>query len=322
VVTTRCYRKGVLQDEGFPVADVSEHLDEADTVVWVDLCQPDGDELAELASELNLHELAVEDAVEEHQRPKLDRYASHMFLASKAVRLAGFATFDTTEVDAFIGPRWLVTVRKDEGFAVTDLTHRWDRSSALAANGVSFLVYGLLDVVVDGYFGIIERFDEALDNASDRVFSETPMSAEDQRHWFEVRQSLTRFHRIAAPMREAVSSLMRHDDTLITDEMYPYFQDVYDHILRVSEASDGQRDLVAAITDTNLALRDAHRNEIMKKATSWAAIVAVPTLVTGYYGMNVPYPGFGRTWGFWVSVVVMVVLGSSLYSLFRRKGWL
>ena len=119
-------------------------------------------------------------------------------------------------------------------------------------------------------------------------------------------------------MREAVSSLMRREHAAVTEELYPYYQDVYDHILRVSESTDALRDLVGTIVETNLSLRDYRQNQIVKKVTSWAAIIAVPTLITGYYGMNVPYPGLGQHLGVVASTVLIVVLSVGLYLLFRR----
>ena len=133
---------------------------------------------------------------------------------------------------------------------------------------------------------------------------------------------MVRFHRLAVPLREAVSSLMRREHAAVTEELYPYYQDVYDHILRVSESSDSLRDLVSTIVETNLSLRDYHQNQIVKKVTSWAAIIAVPTLITGYYGMNVPYPGSGNSWGVVVSAALVAVMSAGLYLLFRRRDWL
>jgi magnesium transporter len=123
-------------------------------------------------------------------------------------------------------------------------------------------------------------------------------------------------------MREAVSGFMRREHDAVSEPMYPYVQDLYDHILRVSESTDALRDLVSTIVETNISLRDYRQNQIMKQVTSWAAIVAVPTLITGYYGMNLPYPGEGETWGFVLSVVLIVVLSGGLYIVFRRKEWL
>jgi magnesium transporter len=320
---TRAYRKGVLEAEGFPVADVSEYLEKPDISVWVDLCGPSKDALHELSAELGLHELAVEDALDEHQRPKLDRYATHLFLSCHAVRVDTEAgDLKETEVDAFINERWLITVRKDEGFSMEPVLERWDRSPDLAIHGVSFLLYGLLDVVVDGYFEAIQAFDEYYDDVSETIFTEHPLEPTQQRHWFQMRRAMVRFHRLAVPMREALSSLMRRDHDTVSEQLYPYYQDVYDHILRVSESSDSLRDLVSTIVETNISLRDYRQNQIVKKVSSWAAIITVPALITGFYGMNVPYWGYGNTWGVITSCALMVVVSVGLFVLFRRRDWL
>jgi magnesium transporter len=313
----------VLKVEDFPLADVSDHLEDPDTVVWVDFCRPTEEDLRDLEEELSLHELAVEDALGAHQRPKVDRYTSHLFLSCHAVRVdPDEGDLVKSEIDAFVGARWLVTVRKDEGFPLDPVLQRWDRSPDLAKNGVSFLLYGLLDVVVDGYFEAVQAFDEFYDEISEQIFSEHPLEPSDQQHWFHMRKALVHFHRLAVPMREVVSGLMRRENTAVSETLYPYFQDVYDHILRVTESTDALRDLISTIVETNLSLRDYRQNLVMKKVTSWAAIIAVPTLITGYYGMNVPYPGFGRTSGVIVSSVLIVVLSVALYMSFRKREWL
>jgi magnesium transporter len=320
---TRVYVAGRMESEGFPIADVSDWLERDDTLLWVDLCGPSKHELHALAKELGLHELAVEDALSEHQRSKLDHYESHLFLSAHAVRVdADTGELADTEIDAFINDRWLITVRKDDGFTMEQVLARWDRSADLAKLGVSFLLYGLLDVIIDGYFDTVQDFDDFYDEVSDGIFAERPLDPGQQRHWFEMRRSLVRFHRLVVPMREAVSTLMRREHTAVAEQLYPYYQDVYDHILRVAESTDALRDLVGTIVETNLSLRDYRQNQVMKKVTSWAAIVAVPTLITGFYGMNVPYPGFGHEWGVITSSGLMVVLSVALYALFRKRDWL
>lgn len=321
---TRAYRKGILEAEGFPVADVSEHLEDPDTIVWVDLHGPGKKDLQELTDELGLHELAVEDALGPHQRPKLDYYPTHKFLSCHAVRVNADANgLDETEIDAFIHQRWLITVREDDRFFDLDaVLSRWDRSTDLAASGVSFLVYGLLDVVVDGYFDAVQAFDDYYDEISEGLFEDVPLNPAQQRGWFEMRRALVRFHRLVVPMRETLSALMRREHAPVSEDLYPYYQDVYDHILRVSESTDSLRDLVSTIVETNLSLRDFRQNEIVKKVSGWAAIIAVPALVTGFYGMNVPYPGSQQHWGFWSSVAVLTISSGGLYLLFRRRNWL
>jgi magnesium transporter len=322
-VHTRAYAHGQLVAEEFALADVSDHLARPDTMVWVDLCAPDQRLLEQLKEELGLHELAVEDALSAHQRPKLDVYATHLFLSCHAVRVnTATGDLDRTEIDAFVNERWLITVRKDEGWSMKDALRRWDRSPNLVEHGVAFLLYGLLDVVVDGYFEAVAAFDDYYDEISESLFSDTPLAPSVQRHWFQMRRALVHLHRLVGPMREAVSGLMRREHVFVPDELHPYYQDVYDHILRVTESTDALRDLVGTIVETNLTLRDYRQNQVMKKVTSWAAIVAVPTLITGWYGMNVPYPGSGDTWGVVLSAVLIVVTSAALYALFRIRDWL
>ena len=321
---TRSYRAGALSAEDFPIADVSEHLADDDTVVWVDLLEPGEEQLRELAGELGLHELAVEDALSPHQRPKLDHYATHEFLSCHAVRVdAGAGDLEKTEIDVFIGDRWLITVRDRASFFDMDaVLERWDRTPDMAAHGVGYLLYGLLDVVVDGYFTVVQSFDEYYDEVSDLIFDDHPLDPGQQRNWFRMRRSLVRFHRLVVPLREAISALMRRDQTAVAEDLFPYYQDVYDHLLRVGESTDSLRDLVSTIVETNLSLRDYRQNQAMKQVTSWAAIIAVPTLVTGWYGMNVPYPGSGETWGVVASAGLIAVTSGGLYFSFRRRDWL
>lgn len=320
---TRAYTAGTLTAEGFPVADVSDFLEKPDTIVWVDFCGPTLEELREVADELGFHELAVEDALSEHQRPKLDHYSTHSFLSCHAVVLdAASGELATNEVNAFINKRWLVTVRKDQDFPMDEVVSRWDRSSELASHGVTFLLYGLLDTVVDGYFSTVELFDEFYDVISEGIFAEKSIPPSEQKLWFQMRRSLTRFHRMVVPMREVVSGLMRREHSAVSEEIYPYYQDVYDHVLRVSESTDALRDLIASIVEANLSLRDYRTNQIAKQVTSWAAIIAVPTLITGWYGMNVPYPGFGKPWGVWLAASLVVLLSGGLYVEFKRREWL
>lgn len=323
VLTTRAWVDGKVGPADFSLDDVSEWIGRDDTVVWVDVAEPTLEVLRHLANELDLHELAVEDALSPHQRPKLDRYGSHLFLACHAVGVdTATAELSVTEIDAFVGPRWLVTVRKGSGFDMGIVGERWARSEDLLRIGVGFLLYGLLDVVVDGYFDTVQCFDDYYDDVSEQLFSDEPLDRERQRTWFLMRRALVQLHRLVVPLREAISALMRREHSAVPEPLYPYYQDVYDHVLRVSEATDSLRDLVSTIVETNLSLRDYRQNQVMKQVTSWAAIVAVPTLITGYYGMNVPYPGIGKHWAVWFSITLMLGLSGTLWVVFRRKDWI
>jgi len=320
---TRLYRDGRLVSEGFPVAEISDHLADRAVTVWLDLRDPDREDLAVLSEEFGLHPLAVEDAVHERERPKLDRYRSHLFLTAYSARLDDDSgELATSELAAFITDRALITVRKDDGLDIGAVVERWDASPDLASYGVGYLLHGLLDYVVDGHFEAVQSLDESIETLEDQLFASVPMDREVQRRSFELRKSLVLLRRIVIPMREVVNALMRRDLHIVGDNLMPYYQDVYDHVLRATEWTESLRDLVTTILETNLTIQGNRMNVITKKVTSWAAIIAVPTFITGFYGMNVPYPGFSRQVGLASSVGIMIVAGLVLYVIFKRKDWL
>jgi magnesium transporter len=320
---TRRYRDGVLEAEDFPVADVSDHLGDPAVTMWVDLFSPTEADLTELGDELGLHRLAVEDAVQEHQRPKLDRYDGHSFLTAYTVRIdAETAAIEASELAVFVTDRVVVTVRKDEGFDMDAVVGRWDAWSELAGSGVGFLLHGLVDHVVDGHLDVAQALDDRIDGLEDEVFADNVDHAGLQRQSVALRRGVGKLRRVVLPMREVVDSLMRRDLHLVDDAMLPYFQDVYDHVLRATEWTESMRDLIATVRETQLNIQSNRLNSIMKKVTGWAAIVAVPTAVTGYFGQNIPFPGSQQQFGFWMSTVAILALSGGLYVLFKRRDWL
>jgi magnesium transporter len=320
---TRLYRDGALELEGFPVDDISEYLADESAVIWLDLRDPDREDLSVLSAEFGLHPVAVEDAVHEHERPKLDRYRSHLFLLAYAVQLnQKSGELLTSELAAFVTPRALITVRKDDGLDIEAVVDYWDASPDLAGSGVGYLLYGLLDSVVDSHFAAVQALDGAIEDLEDRLFSGPDQDNEVQRRSFELRKSLVLLRRVVLPMREVVNSLMRRDLHVVSEPLHPYYQDVYDHVLRATEWTESLRDLVTTILETNLTMQGNRMNIITKQVTSWAAIVAVPTFVTGFYGMNVPYPGFGKFSGVLIAAGIMVGLAAVLYIVFKRRDWL
>ena len=318
---TRLYRHGVLEAEGFDPDKVSDYLDEEGTVVWLDLCAADGDHLDLISEELSLDPLAVEDALNRRQRAKVDRYDEHLFLSAYAVRLGDdVGDLALAEVSAFVTERALVTVH-DRAFHLDDLTSRWDQAPDVVRDGVGGLLHGLLDLVVDSHFEAIERLDDAVDDVEDELF-EDHAGKRLQQQMFTLRKTLVQLRRVVLPMREVLNTLMRRDLHVVTADLTMNYQDVYDHALRASERTEALRDMVGTIFETHLSLQDHRLNNVMKKLAGWAAIISVPTAVTGYFGQNVPYPGFGQAWGFWVSIAVMVAIGTALYAAFRRRDWL
>ena len=196
---TRCYREGVLTDEDFELEDVSEHLAEEKSLVWVDLCAPDQKDLQLVADELGLHRLAVEDAVTGRQRPKFARYEGHDFLTAYSVTLdPESGELRTAEIAAFVTPSALVTVRQDEQFPIERLVARWDDNADLTKHGIGALLHGLLDFVVDGHFEAVESLDNEIERLEDLLFDDTPRDRDVQRRSFELRKSLVNLRRVVS----------------------------------------------------------------------------------------------------------------------------
>lgn len=319
---TRVWRKGVLEAEDFPVERVSDYLDEDHTLVWVDLRAPGAGALQQIANELGLDPLAVEDALERHERPKVDRYPTHLFVTgyglgmdAGAVRLSKFS--------AFVLPQALVTVRA-EGFDIDPVVAAWDVNPDLLAFGPHALLYGLLDVTVDGHLAVLQDLDDEVEEAEDALFDDRSRPDDVQRTTYQLRRNLTSVRKVVVPMREVGDALLRHHAAPDgqPDEMGERYRDLHDHVIRANEWIDSLREMITTVFETGLALADTRLNQIVRKLSAWAAIIAVPTAVTGFYGQNVPYPGFGQHHGFITSSVITIVLAGGAYLGFRRSGWL
>jgi magnesium transporter len=321
MVTTRLYSHGTLKTEGFAVEEISDHIATDHCTVWADFLSPTTEDLDSIAEELGLHPLAVEDAVHSSQRAKLDRYDTHLFLAAYAVSLnSDTGELSTHEIKAFITPHALITVHGND-FDMTRVVARWDADRDLAVHGVAYLLWGLLDEIVDGHFETVLELDGASEELEDALFDDRPRDKEVQRRSFEFRKSLVLLRRVVLPMREVVNTVLRRDLETFDKEMTPYFQDVYDHVLRATEWTESLRDLVSTILDTKLSIQSNRMNLIMKKVTSWAAIIAVPTAITGFFGQNLTFIGFGTVWGAWASLGLIVVASVGLYFQFKKRDW-
>lgn len=314
---TRLYRNGELADRDFPPTDAARLLEDPSSVLWFDLCSPTETEIGLLRDTLGLHDLAIEDASAERQRPKLDRYPTHLFLAVHAASYADH-TVTTTEIDVFITPQALVTVRS-ESYPLDGVLRRWDRSPELASSGVGFLLHGLLDDVADTHYAAAEALDDDVEALEDQIYEEKPHVG---RKALKLRRALVALRRVALPMREILGSLMHREHSLVTDTLMPYYLDVKDHALFTAELTESTRELLTSLREAEVAVQGNRLNSIMKKVTSWAAIIAVPTAISGYYGMNVPYPGFEKPWGFWVATLGILALSYYLYLMFKRRDWL
>ena len=327
---SRVWRSGVLEAEGFPVELTSDYLATDQCLVWVDVCDPDHQQRQELAREIGLHPAAVEDTLAHGERAKATRYATHTFLTAYQthVRPEGAmqdraGSLEVCRVSAFVFPRGIITIRDDNRFDMDAVVQRWDDNEDLVQFGVAALVHGLLDVVVDSHFDAVKALDDTIESLEDGLFDDRPASKNIQRRTYRVRKDLVELRRVVLPMREMVNAVQRHRrDFPAAAELDPWFDDLYDHVLRASEWTESLRDMISAIFETSLSLQDMRLNTVMKQLTAWAAIIAVPTAVTGFFGQNVPYPGYGQPLGVGLSVGIIAGAAILLYVLFKRRGWL
>lgn len=322
MVLTRLYRDGELEREDVALSELDGLVAQEGVTVWVDYTSPSEEELAGIEKALGLHRLAVEDAAHEHQRPKLDRYPGHLFLAAYHAELeTGSNGLKVSEIKAFITKRALVTVHgrdMDPG----KLTAHWDAEPDLAVHGASFLLWGLLDLIVDGHFDTVQELDGRIDSLEDVLFDDHAQDHDLQRRSFELRKSLVQLRRAVLPMREVLNTLLRRDLEVPDPDMQPFLQDVYDHVLRVSEWTESLRDLVTTILETHISIQGNRMNLVMKKVTSWAAIIAVPTAVTGFFGQNVPFLGFQSPLGLVLSLTLIIIASTGLYLTFKKREWI
>ncbi|MCA2215950.1 magnesium transporter CorA family protein [Jidongwangia harbinensis] len=323
---TRLYAGGKVVAEDFPAEEAGAKLREhPQAVLWLDLYDPDTADLQAIREEFGLHPLAVEDAVHDHQRPKLDRYPHHLFLNVYAIEMLGDRpepAHRKAEVSAFVTDRALITVRKSP-LDVATFTDRWDADAELDTSaGVGFLVYGLLDVVMDSQFAAVRILDEAMDRTEDELLDEGGAPVAARRYAFALRKELAVLRRAVAPMPDLLADLTRTGNHLVTERLAPYYRDVEDHARRATETIDHARDRINGVIEADLSEQSNALNDVTRKLAAWAAIIAVPTALTGYFGQNVPYPGYQKVSGFVVSLVLIVVTAGGLYWYLKRRGWL
>ena len=323
---TRLYEKGKVIAEDFPAGEVAERLARhPDAVLWLDLYRPTAEDLAAVAEEFHLHPLAIEDATQDHERPKLDRYPKHLFLNVYAVDVATKPEdppFGKTEISAFVTGRALITVRKAPS-DTAKFVERWDASAKLTEmRGVAFLLYGLLDVVVDGHVSAAQQLDVAMDSVEDILLEEGGAPREIRMRGMRLRKTVAALRRAVTPMPDLVAQAMRPDFELVDEHLMPYFRDVEDHARHAEDQVEHLRDRIQSLLQADLAEQGNVLNDITRKLAAWAAVIAVPTALTGYFGQNLPYPGFAKPWGYVQSMVLIAFSAGGLWIYLRRRHWL
>jgi magnesium transporter len=320
-VTCHLYRNGTRSDEAFDPDRISEVLGEEGTLVWLDLEDPSPGEIEMVGREFGFHPLEIEDTVDRRQRAKIEVYEDHFFMVLHALRDEGGDDLVSSEIHIFVGHGYLVTVRFPPAFELGPVRRRWEKQD-LAREGGGALLYALLDEVVDDYYEVAERLEDASEDIESSVFAARP-DPDVQEAIFLLKKKVLQFRRRVAPVREILDRL---DEELgvVAPGLLPYFRDVADHVIRVLEFTDNLRELLTASLEAQLSQVSNRLNQIMKQVASWSAIILLPTLIAGIYGMNFvrPFPDFDSPAGFWFALGLMVVSGGILYGVFRRRGWI
>jgi len=320
-ITCRLYKDGVLKEEAFDPERVSDLIEEEGARVWLDVEDPTDDELTMIGEEFSLHPLSVEDTRHRGQRPKVEFFERYFLIVLHALSLDEHDELVDSEIHAFAGHRYLLTLRYAPALDLSNVLKRWDRRPDHTSEGGGFLFYALLDEIVDSYFDVVERFEDLSEEIEDRVFSDEP-DPDIQEVIFRLKRRVVTFRRLVMPLRD-VLDLIQEEAGFVTPILAPYYRDVADHIIRTLEFVDGIRDLLTTALEAELAQVSNRMNAIMKTLTSWAAIILVPTLIAGIYGMNFNnMPELHWRFGYAWALGLMLVSGFLLYRMFKRRDWL
>jgi magnesium transporter len=320
VVAAYVYKDGVRTREA--------NLDEDDALstgpgefVWIGLYEPSEAELARLQARFKLHPLAIEDALNAHQRPKVEVYGRELFVVARTAQLVE-AQIAYGETAIFVGQGHLITVRHGSARAHTELRAQLEASPTLLAKGSDYVLHAVLDFVVDGYLPIIQALeDEVLD--IERRTLEAFLSHAEVKRLFHLRRDLIRFKRVLSPMAEVCGRLEHLDTPCLDDDVRPYFRDVLDHTQKVEGMVDALREVITSVFEAASLLEQQRQSAITRKLAAWAAILAVPTAVAGIYGMNFEHmPELRWAWGYPAVMVAIAGVIGWLYWRFKKNGWL
>jgi len=300
---------------------ISDVLNDPGTFVWVGLHEPDAPLLLKLQEEFGLHDLAIEDAHKAHQRTKLEAYGDSLFLVVQTAQLVdGGLAFGETQI--FFGERYLVTVRHGASLSYAPARRSCEQARELMRNGPSYGLYGVLDFIVDNMLPIVRDFREELHRLEADIFAET-FKRSTVRRLYDMQRDLTTLRLAVAPLQDITNQLVRMHPQLIPDDLRPYFRDVYDHVARVNESISAMREMLAAAINVNLSLVTFGQNEVMKRLAGYAALLAAPTLITSWYGMNFTHmPELDKPWAYPLVIALVVGVVGGIYTWLKRVKWL
>lgn len=305
-----------------PIAQLDELAGRPDHLLWVDLHDPTPAEIARIGERFELHPLALEDAARFNQRPKLDQYETFLMIVFFALSWPATAGPQTQEIHLFVGANFLITIHRGDLPAIAETAHRWSQHAGNRhTHRVGLLVYALLDAIVDGYFPVIDTLAERVDELEQAIFDAGDISA--QARIFALKKDLLAVRRVVAPERDVMNVLVRRDTPLFGDRELVYFQDVYDHVLRVTDAIDLYRDLLASALDASMSVTANRLNKVMRTLTASSIILMSVTVVASIYGMNFEtMPELRWVLGYPWALGLMLLVGGSLFALFRHIDWL
>lgn len=313
--------------QGQRIADVElnnvhEALKETNQFVWIGLHEPSEAILKQVQQEFGLHDLAIEDAHIPHQRSKIELYGNSLFIVLRTAQINQKHHIDFGETHFFVGANFIVTVRHGSSVSYAEVRERCENTPHLLSKGQGFALHSLMDFIVDKYFPVAQELEQKLEVLEDKIFKEKP-SRETTEQIYMMKRELLEVKRAVSPLIDICNRLMRFDISCISDEMRPYFRDVYDSVIRINEILDATRELLNAALEANFSLISISQNDVSKKFAGWAAIIAVPTMITGFYGMNFKFmPELEWQFGFYAIILFTVGSCTLLYYFFRKAGWL
>jgi magnesium transporter len=309
------------RDGSSPLEEIQEACREKGGFAWIDLYQPTREEFDSVAGELGLHQLAVQEGLKVHQRPKIERYGETLFVVLKAARyVEEKETVEFGEVHAFVGSDFVITIRYSEVNELGEVRRWAEGKPELLRKGPYAVLYAIMDRIVDDYVPVVAGLENDIDEIEVEVFKNKP---DVSKRIYELFREVIQFHQATQPLAGALERLTEGETPGINPEVHRYLRDIQDRVLRVTERAQGFRELLTNILSVNLTLVSVNQNDQMKKISAWAAVVIVPTLIAGIYGMNFDYmPELHWKYGYLLALSLMALIAFALYRNFKRRRWL
>ena len=323
LITTVCLDSATKKfNENFPAGEIGELCLGKKNVVWADVSDPTSQDFMELAEEFGFHPLSIEDCQQTHQRPKVEEYPGYYFMVLYEAELVGpHDHLELRELNIFLGANYLVTVHSRPIRAIKTARRLWHEWTDRAEHGAGMLAYLMIDAIVDDYMPLLDILSDRMDDLEDQIFGEFRSGSIEE--IFRIKKQLLYLRRSITPLRDVFNTLLRREQPIFARETHVYFQDVFDHIIRVADTVDTLRDLLGSTMDAYLSMQSNRMNMVMKRLTSIATILMSVTLIAGIYGMNFAHmPELSWKYGYVFALLSMVVVGLGLYLFLRKVKWL